>query len=311
MVMVMDWYSIFRNQKQDEVIDINQLKECKHSFSIFPNIIHDICRLPQNIEIVKYLVSELGVGILYRVLKKTGHTPIFVAASNGCLEICKYIHEKTGQYKTIQDQVTPLHIASFSGHIEICDFFLKNKIYSISERDSDGWTPLHYAVQCDKNLSLVKFLVEMWNADINALNYSFHSSVLYISSQVNKNFEIVEYLCKLGADVNHANKHLWAPLHIASKNGNIDVCRVLLCYGADINAKTFNGCTPLYLSGSLETCMFLGNGYCADLENDDSGDGDGIRGKKKILPIWKTSFFEHYKSVQDKWKSLSMLLLLF
>ncbi len=300
--MVMDWYNIFRNQKEDEIIDIDFFKECIPTFLIFPNLMHEICRLPQNIEIIKFIVSKFGFQVFEKIhTKQCKYTPLFFAARNGCLEICELI-TKTNPYFLPSAHISPksksnpLHIAAVNGQREICDFFLQNDFFSIHSRDCDGWTPLHYAVQESKNLSLVQHLVENCNADINAVNTSFQSSVLYIACQKNENVDIVRYLCRRGANVNHANMYLWTPLHIASKQGNKDICEILLEYGADKNFLNSKGQNPFSVSGDLKTCAFLGKGFDCDVMYST------------VIPTWKMDFFKKYERVKKEIKFLLFML---
>lgn len=57
--------------------------------------------------------------------------------------------------------------------------------------------------------------------------------------------EIAKILIKHGANVNA--KAAWGavPLHDAARMGNVEVARLLLEHGADVNAKDYEGKTPL------------------------------------------------------------------
>lgn len=73
---------------------------------------------------------------------------------------------------------------------------------------------------------------------------------------------IIENILDAGVDINRNTKHIinwipnstellyttynWTALHYAVKSGDIDVVKMLLDYGADINATDFNNTTPLY-----------------------------------------------------------------
>ena len=55
--------------------------------------------------------------------------------------------------------------------------------------------------------------------------------------------EVVRLLLEKGADVNDI---LTTPLYWASTNGHVEVVRLLLKKGADVNAASQDGLTPLY-----------------------------------------------------------------
>jgi len=61
-----------------------------------------------------------------------------------------------------------------------------------------------------------------------------------------KNLDVVQVLLAIRADPNAKSKYKWTPLHFAvvSEN-NPQMIRLLLKYGARVNARTENGSTPL------------------------------------------------------------------
>ena len=73
-----------------------------------------------------------------------------------------------------------------------------------------------------------------------------------------RDFEMVECLCKLGAPVSAAGKR--SPLHDACAMGELDIARVLLEHGADVNLKDPDGNVPLYeacVSGNMDLVELL------------------------------------------------------
>jgi ankyrin repeat protein len=110
------------------------------------------------------------------------------------------------------------------------------------------------------SLHKINQLVRVQHADVNAPNYNCHTPL--IISILNNQIESVRLLCKLGADVNYtADKiHGYCPLHFAAEQDNGDIIKLLIEYGASLNAQTFTGCTPLHLSamnGNLDATRWL------------------------------------------------------
>ena len=60
-------------------------------------------------------------------IKKQWH-PLFIAAQQGSLELCKFIVEKTGEFipKRMEDGITPLDLAAQGGHLKIYRFLVEN-----------------------------------------------------------------------------------------------------------------------------------------------------------------------------------------
>jgi ankyrin repeat protein len=60
--------------------------------------------------------------------------------------------------------------------------------------------------------------------------------------------EVVKYLKSVGADINATSKSGITPLHLASCQGHLEVVKYLKSVGADIHAKTNYNNTPLHLA---------------------------------------------------------------
>ena len=63
-----------------------------------------------------------------------------------------------------------------------------------------------------------------------------------------------------GANVNATTNGGWTPLHWAAWYGHVDVCRLLIQAKANVNATNDGGWTPLHLAavhGRLEVCRLL------------------------------------------------------
>ena len=100
-----------------------------------------------------------------------------------------------------------------------------------------------------------------------------------------KKIEMVEFLLKNGADVNAADSgSLRTPLHYASMLGNAQICRLLIKYHANVNARAYGGETPLMMTGDVEIMQTLiENG--ADLSaKKDSGETVLTRGFSQDRP---------------------------
>ena len=69
---------------------------------------------------------------------------------------------------------------------------------------------------------------------------------MYGASQ-NGHVDVVRVLLEQGADINKAKNNGATPLLIASQNGHVDVVRVLVEQGADIT-KTWSNMTPLQVA---------------------------------------------------------------
>lgn len=51
-----------------------------------------------------------------------------------------------------------------------------------------------------------------------------------------------------GADINAIDEYGYTPLHSAAKNGYLEIVKVLVEQGADVNIRTVDGKTPAQLA---------------------------------------------------------------
>ncbi|XP_028858671.1 ankyrin repeat and EF-hand domain-containing protein 1 isoform X2 [Denticeps clupeoides] len=68
----------------------------------------------------------------------------------------------------------------------------------------------------------------------------------------NGNYEVVEFLLGLGADVNATDQFRWTPLHHACHAGQLDIIELLIKAGANVDSPALNGATPLMRA--IESC---------------------------------------------------------
>jgi ankyrin repeat protein len=120
---------------------------------------------------------------------------------------------------------------------------------------SMGKVPEVIKVAKKGDLARVQQLIES-GVDINATDRRNLTALMWASS--NGNIEIARLLIEKGADVNaHSG---WTALIWAAAKGQTDVVKLLLEKGADINAVNSAGCTALMLAaylGRTETAKLL------------------------------------------------------
>lgn len=107
-------------------------------------------------------------------------------------------------------------------------------------KDDNGWTPLFRAP-----VYLMEELVNA-GADVNALNNS-QDTCLGLSTWFTEQKHVAE-LIRLGADVDvKACGH--APLHNAAERGHVEIIRMLLEAGAEVDIhEKLNSATPLHIA---------------------------------------------------------------
>ncbi|KAL9608440.1 MAG: hypothetical protein Q9167_006739 [Letrouitia subvulpina] len=143
------------------------------------------------------------------IRSKRGWTPLSLAFKCGSMDIVTFLLQKGATLQSTDSSLTPLHIAVNNGSLDLVKLVIQIGADK-NAQDSTGGTPLHYAAY-QKRLDVVELLLE--------------------------------YKVRLKADVEG-----WTPLHLAAEKAQLTMTARLLEQGADINARTKNGRTPLYLA---------------------------------------------------------------
>ncbi len=132
----------------------------------------------------------------------------------------------------------------FVSDIEIAKLLIDMGL-NANARTEHGNNPLHcYYEDTPSNLDILAYLIES-GADVNAVNDGgetpLHAMIGY------NHFNQVELLLQQGANVNTQDRDSNYPLHNAAWHGEdgIELAKLLISNGADINASNGRGWTPL------------------------------------------------------------------
>jgi ankyrin repeat protein len=187
---------------------------------------------------------------------------------------------------------TPLHSAAYYGEVEMVRVLLEYKA-DVKAQTGDGGTPLHFAskgclegLDISPSLSNIVRLLLHHGADINSQGRAYssplHEAARYGRAEVVR--VLLEHVANLGAEdddrkpgfqvmseyVNARNSEGKTPLHYASEGPYAggpytglslsNVARILLEYGADVNARGKGKPPPLHVAarhGRVEVVRVL------------------------------------------------------
>ena len=139
---------------------------------------------------------------------------------------------------------------------------------NIDEHDDYGYSALHYA--CDQGYILIADYLLHQKADVNDLTegkermfYRDENNPKYpVHLAAAKGYlDIVKLLLKNGVDVNCATyNNRETPLHLSSICGHLTVAKYLIEHGGDVGSRDIYGRTPLHCScewGQLAIVQYL------------------------------------------------------
>ena len=211
-----------------------------------------------------YLSREHCIGIVQPLLDRGAdvnsldldcRTPFHSASLLWRVEIVRMLLDHNANVKVKSEQgETPLHLVSrghYDSHehgIGVARILLERGV-DVNALDKSHRTALHPA--SFGKLEIARLLLDH-GANANVENARGETPLHLVSRGRYDSDEhgvgIAQLLLERGVDhVDAQAKNKWTPLHLAAFNGRLELTRVLLDHGADMNAKNFQDETPLHL----------------------------------------------------------------
>jgi ankyrin repeat protein len=139
----------------------------------------------------------------------------------------------------------PFHYAAFYGHVDFISLLLKADA-DPKDPDDDSWTTVHHATQ-GNNLGFVRKLLEAVPTLQLAAKSDTGETSLHVASR-NGFLELVAFFLERNIDPNIATKYGYTALHEAAKASNQKIVKMLLEAGGDGLYPSKSGETPFYFA---------------------------------------------------------------
>ncbi|WP_290702514.1 ankyrin repeat domain-containing protein, partial [Amphritea sp.] len=238
-------------------VDLNLLDEEEGVAALHAAVFNNDLRLTK-------LLLENGAKIN---LKTTNQfDPIHIGAQGGALEVLQYLMTLGVDINMPDgDGDTVLQHALYREQIELANWLLDQGVTVVSKGNENSYgSPLFLAMQLFDNeadnkelLTLIEKIVSL-SADLNAFEGGDNQTYLQLAVQTG-NLDLVKLLVMLGADVNLKAAEQSAPIHLAAEESS-EVFQYLIQAGADINTLDVNGANLLQIAllhGEIEAASWL------------------------------------------------------
>ena len=191
--------------------------------------------------------------------------PLHLALEHGANESLIRLllaHGADANARGMAKQRTPLHYVSSSGSDRLVVLLLEHGS-EVDAKDASGDTPLLNASRSWRNESVTSLLQH--GADANAINNRGYTPLSYACARGDFSMvsELVRHGCSASIDTLTRGE---APLHRASGQGDVEIVRLLLLAGANINIRDTRMRVPLHYaavtSKGAVVKVLLDSGQC-------------------------------------------------
>ncbi|KAK8052649.1 Ankyrin repeat domain-containing protein 50 [Apiospora saccharicola] len=187
------------------------------------------------IDIARLLI---GRGADVNAADKNGWTPFTRALNAGYIDVARLLIERGADVNAIdKDGWTPLTRVLIRGCGEVARLLIKQGA-DVNATNPSGWTPLTRA-SSGGHINMAKLLIER-GADVNAADSSGWTPLIYAAYK--RHFYVARDMLVRDADLYPVRLSEWKP---STSGGYIDVARLLIERGADVNAADKDRRTPL------------------------------------------------------------------
>jgi len=182
-----------------------------------------------------------------RVAELVAGDPALAAARDrggvSALMLSRYrFHRETTDALLAVDPDLDVFEATALGYIDRLRERLEEDHWRARAYSADGFTALHFAGFFGKP-EAAKTLIEA-GAEVSAYSTNDLQVQALHSAAAGRHIEVCRVLIAAGADVNATQRHGFTPLHAAAQHGDVELVELLLSAGADPSAVTDDGASP-------------------------------------------------------------------
>lgn len=208
----------------------------------------------KRLDFLQFLFS-VGVDINFSEPNE-GFTALHLTAFSGSVECSEFLISNGANINLAPKWFTPLHSAAFGNSFEVLKLLLKNgaklEVTGTTKSNDDFiyGTALHSAVKANAVECVMLLLAEC--SDINSLEPG-GVSPLHVAAELGLTHPL-KILLDFGVDPNLVTRDKKnTALHLAAEGGFSECISLLLCKGANADARNYKGQTALHLAARAQS----------------------------------------------------------
>ncbi|NXO12235.1 TRPA1 protein, partial [Oriolus oriolus] len=248
------------------------------------------------IELMQLIIDDSSCEVL-NVMDSSGNTPLHWATKKNQIEsVCLLLSRGANPNILNSNMMAPLHMAVQSLHNEIVKILVQHTSTDVNLEGEAGNTPIMVACYKD-NPEALTLLIENGGKICKPNKTGCMPIHAAAFSGAKKCLEI---LLKKGEELGHSAKtHInftnngkCSPLHLAVQSGDLEMIKMCIEFGAQIDLKQNEKCTALHFAatqGATEIVKLMMSSYAGEESIIDAVDGN-----KETL-LHRTALFDHYE----------------
>nr|XP_056710881.1 transient receptor potential cation channel subfamily A member 1 [Euleptes europaea] len=231
------------------------------------------------------------------VTDNSGNTPLHWATKKKQVESVKLLLSRGANPNILNSSLmAPLHLAVQYLHNEIVQILAEHSTTDVNLEGEGGNTPVLVACYKD-NAEALKILIENGGkiCKANSMGCMPVHAAAFSGAK-----PCMEILLKKGEElgysaenhINFINHGRCSPLHLAVQSGDLEMIKMCLEYGAQVDLKQNDKCTALHFAatqGATEILKLMMSSYKGEESIIDALDGN-----KETL-LHRTALFDHYE----------------
>ncbi|XP_053677249.1 serine/threonine-protein phosphatase 6 regulatory ankyrin repeat subunit B isoform X5 [Anopheles nili] len=181
-----------------------------------------------NNDVLTEMISHMSATDIQKAMNRqssVGWTPLLIACNRGHMDLVNNLLANHARVDVFDNEGrSALHLAAEHGFLQVCDALITNKAF-INSKSRVGRTALHLAAMNGYS-ELVKFLIRDHNAvvDILTLRKQTPLHLAAASGQMN----VCKLLLELGANIDATDDVGQKPIHVAAQNNYSEVAKLFL-----------------------------------------------------------------------------------